>query len=256
LNASIIMHAQWQENTLPPAQQYTITFDSHGGSEVAAITRDEGTAVEKPADPTWNGYNFEGWYSAITEGTEYEWPYVLTANLTMHAQWTAIPYSITYELSGGTNAAENPATYTVESPAITLAEPSRADYTFGGWYDDAGFANPVTEIPAGSTGDKTFYAKWNPGATVQITLQPQPEDPTLSNASLFVDEEAQFSAAGTGYTSWQWRWNGTPISGANSDTYTLVANSKSAGVHELSVEVITGGGQTLSARCRVTLKAK
>jgi uncharacterized repeat protein (TIGR02543 family) len=208
--------------------------------------------------PTWTGYTFGGWYetSAFTGSAVTSIPAGSMGNKTFYAQWTATPYTISYELNGGTNATENPAAYTVESPAITLAAPNRANYTFGGWYSDAGFTTAVTGIPAGSTNNKTFYAKWNPGASVQITLQPHPDDPTLSNVSIFVDDQAQFSAAETGYASWQWRWNGMPISGAHSDTYTLAANSKPAGVYELSVEVITDGGQTLSARCRVTIKAK
>jgi uncharacterized repeat protein (TIGR02543 family) len=262
LSASITMHARWQENAPPPAQQYTITFDSHGGSEVTAITANAGTRVEQPGNPTKADSAFLGWFNAATGGTLYSWPHTLSANIAMHAQWQentpppAQQYTIAYTLNGGTNNAANPASYTVESPAITLAEPSRANYTFGGWHSDAGFTTAVTGIPAGSTDNKTFYAKWNPGAAVQITLQPQPEDPTLSNVSIFVDEEAQFSAAGTGYVSWQWRWDGTAISGANAAIYTLAANSRPAGVHELSVEVSVNGGQTLLARCRVTIKAK
>jgi hypothetical protein len=101
----------------------------------------------------------------------------------------------------------------------------------------------------------TVYAQWNPQVSVQITLQAVPGDPPLSNVSIFTDEQAQFSA-GAGYTSWQWYWDGTLIVGAEGDTYTLAANSKPAGIYEVSVVVTAGGGAMLSARCQLTIKAK
>ena len=51
--------AQWRIN------QYTITFDTDGGSTVAPITQDYGTAITAPADPTRGGYTFIGWDKAI-----------------------------------------------------------------------------------------------------------------------------------------------------------------------------------------------
>jgi uncharacterized repeat protein (TIGR02543 family) len=51
--------AVWEIN------EYTITFDSDGGSEVVAITQDYGTAVTPPADPTKDGCTFSGWLPEI-----------------------------------------------------------------------------------------------------------------------------------------------------------------------------------------------
>ena len=67
-----------------------------------------------------------------------------------------------YVLNGGVNAAGNPATYTVESPAITLGAPTRAGYTFTGW-------TPAGGIPAGSTGPRTFTATWSAPVEYPIT---------------------------------------------------------------------------------------
>jgi len=74
-------------------------------------------------------------------------------------QWGT--YNITYNLNGGTNSVLNPATYTVESPAITLNSPTKIDYVFCGWYDNANLiGNPIISIPEGSTGNRTYWAKW------------------------------------------------------------------------------------------------
>ncbi|MFR1542609.1 MAG: InlB B-repeat-containing protein, partial [Oscillospiraceae bacterium] len=51
--------AKWEIN------QYTITFDTAGGSAIAPITQDYGTAITAPADPTREGYTFAGWDTAI-----------------------------------------------------------------------------------------------------------------------------------------------------------------------------------------------
>jgi uncharacterized repeat protein (TIGR02543 family) len=171
LSASITMHAQWQAAGETPTAQYTLTFDSHGGSAVAAITADAGTAVSKPVDPSRSGYTFTGWFSAETGGTLYPWPHALNADVTIHAQWTPLPYSVTYTLNGGTSATNPVTSYTVESPALTLAAPSRTGYAFVGWYDNADLTGtPVTAILAGSTGDKAFWARWTLIYSVTYTL--------------------------------------------------------------------------------------
>ena len=66
--------AQWEIN------QYTITFDTAGGSEIAPITQDYGTAITAPADPTREGYTFIGWDKAIPTTMPAE-------NMTVTAQW-------------------------------------------------------------------------------------------------------------------------------------------------------------------------
>jgi hypothetical protein len=94
---------------------------------------------------------------------------------------------------------------------------------------------------------------WEPSTqTVQISLRPTSDDPSLSNTSFSVDEEAWFSA-GSGYTSWTWYWNGEVVGDAS--TYTLAAYSQTPGIYELSVVVTTSMGETLSTRCRVIVNA-
>ena len=62
------------------ATSYTLTFDTNGGSAIAPITQDYGTAITAPADPTKTGYTFAGWTPAIPTTMPAE-------NLTVTAQW-------------------------------------------------------------------------------------------------------------------------------------------------------------------------
>jgi uncharacterized repeat protein (TIGR02543 family) len=206
LTGNVIMHAQWRENTQQPGQ-YAIVFDSQGGSAVETIRANAGIWISKPADPEREGYTFTGWYSAAAGGSPYDWPRTLNANVTMYAQWTTAHYTITYILNNGTDAVENPATYTMDSPAITLSAPSRTGYTFGGWYDNAGFTgSAVTTIPTGSTGNKTFYAKWT-AAHYTITYILNNGTNAMENPASYTTESPAISLAApsrTGYTFGGW----------------------------------------------------
>ena len=66
--------AKWEIN------QYTITFDTNGGSEIAPITQDYGTEITAPDKPTRKGYTFKGWDKEIPETMPAE-------NITITARW-------------------------------------------------------------------------------------------------------------------------------------------------------------------------
>ena len=88
-NEALTLYPVWNTN------KYTITFDTNGGSEIAPITQDYGTAITAPADPTREGYTFIGWDKAIPETMPAE-------NITLKAKWKDIEKP-TGEIIIGTN---------------------------------------------------------------------------------------------------------------------------------------------------------
>ena len=88
-NEALTLYPVWNTN------KYTITFDTNGGSEIAPITQDYGTAITSPADPTREGYTFIGW--------DMEIPTTMPAeNITLKAKWKDIEKP-TGEIIIGTN---------------------------------------------------------------------------------------------------------------------------------------------------------
>ena len=80
---------------------------------------------------------------------------------TLTAQWTVNQYTITYDLAGGT-VESNPNTYTIETKAFTLKNPTKSGYTFTGWSGTGldGENNMTVTIPTGSTGNRIYTAHW------------------------------------------------------------------------------------------------
>lgn len=138
--------------------QYTISFNTDGGSEIASITQNYNTEVNFNEIPVKKGYTFTGWDKAV--------PDVMPAgNIVIKAQWKKDVYTISYNLNGG--KADNPETYEVDTSVITLKRPQRTGYTFTGWSGtgiDGTAMDPV--ITTGSTGNRSYTANWKENSYV------------------------------------------------------------------------------------------
>ena len=134
---NIKVKAQWEIN------QYTITFDTNGGSEIAPITQDYGTQISAPDNPTRKGYTFKGWDKEIPETMPAE-------NITVKAQWEINQYTITFDTNGGSEIAPITQDYGTE---ITAPDnPTRKGYTFKGWDKEIPETMPAENI--------TITARW------------------------------------------------------------------------------------------------
>lgn len=160
---NITLTATWEQNP------YKITWMVNEGGTINETPEYSktvflGEAITAPTVTAMDGYRFDGWYtdgSTFAEHTKFKTGDKMPeGDVTYYAKWTLIQYSITYNLNGGTNHAENPAEYNVSSEKITLLEPSKTGYRFDGWYTDDTYSTKVTEIATGKTGHAVLYAKW------------------------------------------------------------------------------------------------
>ncbi|GAB6391713.1 MAG: InlB B-repeat-containing protein [Treponematales bacterium] len=168
---------------------YTVTFESNGGSDVEAQTAlEKDDKITEPEKPTKEGYAFSGWYEEEALTTKWDFDKAVgDKDRTLYAKWDP---AITLHLKGGDLAAGHgwgdrggsssddytyTRAYTESNLPITLPTPVPATgYSFAGWFTDAACTAsagtlPVV-VPAGSTGVKTFYAKWEKIPTITLHL--------------------------------------------------------------------------------------
>lgn len=88
VNGNITLVAKWDENV---KAQYTVTFNSNGGSEVSSQTITEGSKVSRPSDPTKTGYNFGGW---LLNDSTYDFNSSVNSNITLVAKWNQKSYTV------------------------------------------------------------------------------------------------------------------------------------------------------------------
>jgi len=163
---------------------YKITYNGNASTGGVAPTDSHayetgGTATVAGANTlSKTGYTFAGWNTETTGGgTPFAPDDTITIedeNVTLYAQWTANPYTVTFDAGAGTvsPATQNKlydGTYGNGADGVTsaaLPTPERTGYTFGGWYTQAGGAGtPVTDTTAVTTAaDHTLYAKWLVGS--------------------------------------------------------------------------------------------
>lgn len=118
---------------------------------------------------TKEGYNFDGWFTALEGGEKIEVASADLANVTLYSRFSLITYSITYILDGGQETT-NPTSFTAETPTFTLAQPTKENNVFEGWSGTGidGISKTVTIIK-GTNQNLVFTANWIP-EVIQISF--------------------------------------------------------------------------------------
>ena len=155
-----------------PKKEFTITFDTRGGSEVKPITIAEGATITLPRNPTKEGYLFDGWYLSDAFVEKFVATKTITGDITLYAKWiedngqeeppVAKTYSITFMVDGVTYKTFNIS----EGSVITLPEnPGKKCCIFEGWYIDEDLLEKFNATQDISQ-DIVVYAKWSDNHTV------------------------------------------------------------------------------------------
>jgi len=205
VTTNFTLYAKWELVT------YNITYNGlEGASNSNTATYNVETPTINLSDPGLReGYLFAGWFTAAEGGVEVE-EIVLgsTGNVVLFARWNLVSYDITYNgLEGASNS--NPATYNVETPTITLADPGLRDgYDFVGWFTAAEGGTEVESITLGTTGDVIVFARWEELAAGTVLVSYEAFDGTPAPSPMTVNVDEPFSAptapTKTGYTFGGW----------------------------------------------------
>lgn len=163
----VTLTAQWKPCV------YTITLNPgtgalpSGTSSTLNVTYDQ-TYSGLPT-PTRAGYRFDGWYTAAGEKVTTSDTVAITAGQTFTARWTANTYTVTFNAGDGTVSPDS-ITVTYGQAYGTLPTPTRAGYTFAGWYADSTDGTKVlATTPVAMASNHVLYAHWTAN-TYTVTL--------------------------------------------------------------------------------------
>ena len=166
----------------PKSIAYTVNFDPNGGTVTTkSKTVTYGETYGSLPTPTRTGYRFSGWYTAKTGGTKIASNTMVgnSAGSTLYAHWKANQYTVTFDSNGGTVSTKSKKV-TYNSTYGTLPIPTRAGYTFDGWYTALTGGTKVTEdTVVTATANHTLYARWSPIPAEPISIINDLKDQTI-----------------------------------------------------------------------------
>ena len=225
VTGNITLYAKWNK------VQYTVTFDSTGGSSVPSATVDHGGKVPEPPDPTQTGHTFVGWYKESTLTTP--WTFAtdtVTSAVTLYAKWNPITYTVTFNSNGGSSVTDASVEY--DSKVTEPDDPTRNGYDFGGWYKESDFTNEWDFDTDTVDGDITLFAKWTHNGETKFTVTfngngadneedaPEPIEQEEVGESIELPEEGDLERTGFTFDCWNTQGNGEGEDYAANTSYT------------------------------------
>ena len=267
LSADVTLYAKWTANT------YTATYDSNNATSGTAPTSQSyttaGTALTLPGNSgtlARTGYTFAGWNtSADGSGTSYtasQAGVTFTANRTLFAKWTANSNVVAYDSQSG--SAVSNGSFVTGSTLTLPAAPTRAGYTFAGWFaESTGGTALVSGYSPSETGAITVYAQWTANTyTISYDANsatsgsaPASQSYTSGSTALTLDDNSATPLLRTGYTfaGWNTAANGggtNYLAGATSQVF--VANTTLYAKWTGNSNVITFDSQGGSTQVQVS----
>uniref|UniRef100_UPI001FD1AED0 InlB B-repeat-containing protein n=1 Tax=Lysinibacillus boronitolerans TaxID=309788 RepID=UPI001FD1AED0 len=235
-SGSIILYAKWK----PVIVTYTVRFDVAGGSPVSNQTVvHEGKASQPTPAPTKAGHIFEGWYTSPAYTTPYDFNSAITRHTTIYAKWIPITYTVRFDVNGG-SAVSNQTVEHGKKASQLAQEPTKAGYTFGGWYISNAYTTPY-DFNSAINENTTIYAKWIPGMyTVRFDVD---GGSAISDQTVEYGEKAsqpKIEPTKAGYTFVGWYTNNAYTTPFKFDT-AITANTV---IYAKWISNDTGGGNT------------
>ena len=197
--------------------EYTITFDTDGGSDVDAITQNYGTAITAPAAPTKTGYTFAGWAPAVPATMPAE-------NMTITAQWTINQYTITFVDTG--DVAYEAITQDYNTAIADVADPVKTGYTFKGWDKEIPENMPAEDITITATWEANSY-----DAVFMVDGEVYATVPTLFDSDIVAPAEP----TKTGYTFGGWEPAVGKMDSVDGKTFNAIWNANGDTAYTVSI---------------------
>lgn len=186
VTADLTLSAHWRAD--PSAKVFTVSFDPGNGQMVSGRSVRAGQAISEPKAPVRSGYTFDGWYTAKSGGSKYDFSTPVTADLNLYAHWTAVvpkTFTVSFDAAGGSKVASQKVADGAK--ASRPADPTRGGYSFDGWYKGGSkydFSTPVTA-------DLTLTARWKAAAkngwVVEDGVRHWYEDGRMARSHAFYD---------------------------------------------------------------------
>lgn len=150
----ITLYAKWTVN------QYSVSFNSQGGTAVGDIKADYGSKITAPSAPTKTGYTIGGWYkkAACINAWVFATDTVPAKDITLYAKWTINICTVIFDSQGGSIVP-----YISVDCFTTITEPATptcTGNTFAGWYKEATGVHAWNSATDKVSDNSTLYAKW------------------------------------------------------------------------------------------------
>lgn len=187
VSENITLYAKWDIG-----QQFQLKFETNGGSAVPSQTFTSPMKATKPINPTKTGHLFVDWYKDADCNSLWNFEKDrVTEDTTLYAKWEKVvtQYTLNFETNGGSTVASQKVTK--DTLATKPADPTKAGYTFTGWYKDINLTIPWDFSKDVVKSNITLYAHWvtdgssggggnvspNPEPTIPEKQEPKPEEP-------------------------------------------------------------------------------
>jgi len=187
VSEDMVLYAKWVEEVIV-VDEVTITFDSHGGSEVETKTVEKGSIIEEP-HTSREHFVFKSWYRDSAFLNEYDFSQPVMYSTKLHARWEAIQHTVTFDSRGGSE---------VESQVVDENElvvepqsPTKANNTFEGWYIDEEYTELWDFENDRVEREIEMYAKWEEKAAIMYRVEFDGNGGKFSNGSETKEIEVQ-----------------------------------------------------------------
>ena len=225
-NANFPMPMPAEDLTISPVwkvRSHTVTFNTDGGSEVAAVTKNYGEAIDNPANPTKEHYEFKGWDMTIPATMPDE-------DLTITALWQVNQYTITFADEDGQVLATVTVDYgkQIEAPDA----PAKTGYDFVKW--DADFPMPMPD------NNPTVNAVWK---LHQSTIKFIESDSTVI-ATITQDYGTDITAPEPEKTGYSLNWDKEVPATMPAEDLTITAQWK---INSYTITFATNGGSAVES---------